>query len=190
MAGKFTGTVNVTWLSNTGADRDMKLTSGFSYTGPDGTKWNVPKGAVVNGASIPRIFWTTFGPPFIGDYRRASVVHDYFCGVRVRTEFDTHRMFRDACVTGGVAATTADTMYAAVKTFGPHWKIPAGLFSKELGEPAKPRVAIPQVRLADENDYLDLKQWIEREQPSLEEIDERIDEMAPLVTLLGAAETS
>ena len=135
-------------------------------------------GTVVNGASIPQVFWTSFGPPFVGDYRRASVVHDHYCDTRTETEQATHRMFHHACRTGGVGTLQASMMYAAVKTFGPHWK---GTSISEL--PGVQAVTVPQIRAASEAEYQELEKWIEEANPSLDEIDQRIEQLGPLVDI-------
>jgi hypothetical protein len=96
----FIGTVSVSWLTQPGADRDVKLDKDFGFEDADGLVWTAKKNAVVNGASIPQIFWSTFGSPFIGDYRRASVLHDYYCDVRTRPSAATHLMFYEACLAG------------------------------------------------------------------------------------------
>jgi hypothetical protein len=41
--------------------------------------------------------------------------------------------------------------------------------------------AVPQLRVASEADYLALEKWIEENDPPLEEIDQRIEQMGPLV---------
>ena len=41
------------------------------------------RGRVVDGASIPSVFWSIIGAPYTGKYRDASVIHDYYC--------ETHR---------------------------------------------------------------------------------------------------
>jgi Protein of unknown function (DUF1353) len=178
MAGQFIGDVVVKWLSNPGPDRKMEMLSAFSYVDPAGRNWNVPAGAKIDGASIPQVFWTSFGPPFVGEYRRASVVHDHYCDTKSESEFATHRMFYNACRTGGVNALKASAMYAAVKTFGPHWKGP--VTPEAIG--AAP-IVVPQVRAATDTDYFEIQKWIEETDPSLDEIDARIEEAGPLVSI-------
>jgi hypothetical protein len=83
------------------------------------------EGRKVDGASIPWLLWNKWvGPPFVGDYRRASVVHDTACedGPKAADSSQTvHRMFYDACLAGGVGRAKAKVMYWAVRTFGPKW---------------------------------------------------------------------
>jgi hypothetical protein len=119
--GKFKGDVVARWLTHDGDDRDMELQKDFSYTDPDGVVWMAPKGSVVNGASIPGALWATVGSPFVGDYRRASVIHDVACGQRRQPHEAVHLMFYSAMRADGVSWSRANVMYQAVKQFGPKW---------------------------------------------------------------------
>jgi hypothetical protein len=101
--------------------RHMTLVAPFAFVDNDGTEWPVPKGAMTDGASIPRILWTVVGGPFEGKYRDAAVVHDYYCDVRIRTWETVDRMFYDGMIASGVDQTHAEIMYAAVVKWGPHW---------------------------------------------------------------------
>mgnify|MGYP006278362853 CR=1 FL=1 len=118
--GRFVGAVVARWEDD---GRDMTLTEPFAYVDRGSVRWNAPAGAVVNGASIPRAFWSLIGGPFEGRFRNASVVHDVACVVRERPWQTVHRMFHDACRCGGVGAALAATMYYAVYHFGPRWKV-------------------------------------------------------------------
>lgn len=173
MAG-FIGTVSVTWLTQPGDDRDMKLNQDFSFVDAANLKWTAKKNAVINGASIPQIFWTTFGSPFIGDYRRASVVHDYFCDVRTRPSDATHKMFYEACLAGGVAQAKAKTMYFFVRTFGPSWQtMTANLeLAGKVVVPKGKKMAFTHAMTPA--DVSKITQWIETQNPSIEAIDAEI----------------
>lgn len=117
--GEFSGTVKAEWLTKTS---QMRLLEPFGFKGPDCREWPVPRGAVVDGASIPRVFWTLIGGPFEGRYRDGSVVHDYYCKVRTAASDDVHEMFYHAMLANGVDSITAGVMYFAVKWFGPQWQ--------------------------------------------------------------------
>ena len=101
--------------------RLMKLDQTFGYFDSAGTTWAVPKGAVVDGASIPRVLWSVVGGPWEGQYRAASVVHDWFCAVRIMPWRRTHRMFYDAMLTSRVEPGLAKLMFLAVRYAGPSW---------------------------------------------------------------------
>lgn len=184
MAARFHGEVAVQWLTHDGSDRKVQLTRPFAFEDEAGLRWDVPVGTVVDGASIPQVFWTTFGPPFVGDYRRASVVHDHFCDVKTRPSEAVHRMFHEACVAGGVGAIKAKSMYLAVRTFGPSWET----LVTELALPGAPTIAAGRSIVFQSSmelaEFDRLLKWIETENPSVDEIDRRAEARtlrAPLI---------
>lgn len=101
--------------------RTMKLEQPYEYIDSECTKWTVPRGVMVDGASIPTFLWSVFGGPFEGRYRNASVIHDFFCIIRHKSWKSVHRMFYDAMITGGVSMRQAKIMYLAVYYAGPRW---------------------------------------------------------------------
>ncbi len=119
---KFTGDVVAKWLRHDGKDRDMKLVKPFSFKDSKSINWTAPVGSIVNGASIPKFLWEEVGSPFVGDYRRASVLHDVACHKMLKTPKEVHRMFYDAMICDGVNTFRAKYMYAAVRLFSRKWK--------------------------------------------------------------------
>lgn len=118
--GEYSGRVKAEWLTKT---REMRLLEDFAFKDPECRVWAVPKGAIVDGASIPRVFWTVIGGPFDGPYRDGSVVHDYYCKVRTAPSEQVHEMFYHALLANGVDSNTAALMFYAVRWFGPRWEI-------------------------------------------------------------------
>ncbi len=116
---KFVGDVVAKWCDIN--HRDMRLVEPFSFIDRSGTKWTAPKRALINGASIPRIFWTFVSSPFCGHYRRASVIHDYYCRYKQRSSKAVHLMFYEAMLQDGVPPAKAKLLYKAVAWFGPKW---------------------------------------------------------------------
>ena len=116
--GKFKGRLITSW-GNDG--RKMILEETFAYIDPRTKVWQVPKGTTVDGASIPWAMWSIIGGPFAGKYRRASVIHDYYCDLRSRPWKQVHRVFFNAMLAAGVEERKAKIMYAAVYHFGPRW---------------------------------------------------------------------
>ncbi|WP_426165205.1 DUF1353 domain-containing protein [Sandarakinorhabdus sp. DWP1-3-1] len=114
----FNGTLSATWLDD---GRLMELLSDFGFSDAAGLAWPVPKGARVDGASIPRSLWSIVGGPFEGKYRNASVVHDWYCSVRTRPWQAVHAMFWEAMLVSGVGALQARALYLAVRYGGPRW---------------------------------------------------------------------
>ena len=127
--------------------RQIRLLEKYTYIDPGGEVWEVPAGTVVDGASIPQLFWGLIGGPFEGKYRNASVVHDHYCRVRTRTAQDTHRTFYYGMRAMGVSEAQAKKMFWAVTTFGPNWQL---VGPRDRGEESPPvAVAAPEVDLED-----------------------------------------
>jgi hypothetical protein len=169
--GKFVGEVIVRWLEQDGVDRDMELIQPFDYVDAAGKRWGVPKGAIINGASIPQGLWI-FGSPYTGDYRRASVVHDYHCTIRTEPWEQVHRMFYEASIDGGLSRVSAKVMYSGVRLGGPRWELrrTKDLNGREVFS-ALPVVSAPPT----EEELADLRQWVEQQDPSPEEIDKEVE---------------
>ena len=121
--GSYTGTPPVIRLLEDG--RKAELVEPIAYHGTDGVDWPVPSDSMLDGASIPRAFWTLIGGPFEGKYRDASIVHDHYCDHHHdRTWHDTARMFYAAMRCSGVGTIKAKIMFYAVYRFGPKWPDP------------------------------------------------------------------
>jgi len=161
--GRFVGSVKTEWVE---ADRRMRLLEDFSYVDAQGTEWKAPKGSLIDGASIPRVLWTAVGSPFTGEYRKASVVHDVACDARSRPWDAVHRMFYEASRCGGVGEQKAKIMFAAVYHFGPRWSA--------RGTP----IMFARSRPVDE-DFKHLRAFVEKDNPSLEAIEEFSGPPAP-----------
>lgn len=118
--GSFIGDVVTKW---NGDGRTMTLVEPFAYLDPSGVRWDAPKGATVDGASIPQFAWSIIGGPFEGKYRASSVIHDVACVDKKRPWESVHQTFYTGMLTSGVSATKAKVMYAAVYHFGPRWPV-------------------------------------------------------------------
>jgi len=103
----------------------MKLTKDFSYTDLKAELWTTPAGSVVNGASIPKVFWSYIGGPLSGKFRNASIIHDRYCDIKDRPHEDVHANFYEAMLQSGVSKSKAWIMYQAVARFGPKWDMKA-----------------------------------------------------------------
>jgi hypothetical protein len=170
--GTFQGKVVVEWLEDgAGPDREMKVLEPFSFTDKRGVSWPVPAGAVINGASIPRAFWDVVGSPFVGDYRRASVVHDHYCTTKERTWQAVHRMFYDGMIAAGLPVVQAKVLYGAVYAGGPRW---SGVRGAEPGAPQL--ISVMPEFSADE--LRELQRRIETANPELYEVERMAQEMA------------
>ena len=117
--GHFTGDPVVELLDD---GRRVKLAQAFGFTDPAGLGWPVPAGTVVDGASIPRVFWALIGGPFEGKYRNASIIHDHYCDLRSRPWRAVHHVFYDGMIASGVGEDKAKLLYFSVARFGPRWE--------------------------------------------------------------------
>jgi hypothetical protein len=123
--------------------RLMQLIEPYAFVDPAQKTWAVPKGAKVDGASIPQILWTLIGGPFEGKYRNASVIHDFYCDTRTEPWQAVHRVFFHGMRTAGVSAFRAKAMYAAVYHAGPRWT-DAAIDNIHLSQGQLPRATSPK----------------------------------------------
>ena len=188
--------------------RRMQLVEPFGFIDERAKAWSVPIGAKVDGASIPQALWSFVGGPFEGKYRDASVIHDYYCDVRLEPWRAVHCMFYDAMLVSGVSESRAKVMYAAVYFGGPRWSDTAvenaklthvqarlsdgGTRFKDgilnaveiIGDSPATRSRHPGVSRTDtQQAQLDLRmleRLIEENAPSLAEIDDAMNEVIDL----------
>ncbi len=93
----------------------------------NGHDFLIPRGLVVDGASVPRIFWSFMTPD--GLHRGAALFHDYgyilrgvFPDGTVMTKDQIDTAFYDLMLEAGIAKTRAGIAYEGVHRFGgPAW---------------------------------------------------------------------
>ncbi len=170
--GGFGGSVVVEWLEQAGAHQRMKLLEDFTFEDTRGRRWVAPKNHVIDSASIPPAFRSLIGPPFDGPYRKAAVLHDYYTMAKADDWRDVRRMFFDASRASGIAESEAKVMYMAVYAEAQRWEPrPSSCF----GHCHAGRTELVWRPVVAENDLRPIVEWIDRDDPSLDEIDERVD---------------
>lgn len=167
--GVFLGEVITKWLDDKSADRKMELMADFSFIDYQSVKWRVPQGWIFDGASIPKAFWSVVGSPFVGNYRKASVIHDYYCDVRTAHWRQVHRMFYEASLAAGVGKVKAKTLFAIVYAKGPRWEYDGEKVSNTADHLAHAN--------AKNQGFNDLLEWVKIQNPSREQIEKRIDKL-------------
>lgn len=107
------------------------------------------------------------GSPFVGNYRRATVVHDHYCTTKSKPWQAVHRMFFDALIASDVRRLRAKVLYAGVLAGGPRWSKVAG------AEPGQPRfrTVIPEF---SEADLRELEAWVVENDPALTELESHV----------------
>jgi len=169
--GRFVGKVVVEWLDDPFVPK-MQLREDFGFEDAAGKLWLARQGQVLDGAALPPMFRTIIGMPFDGDYRRSSVVYDYYCHAMTEPWRAVHRMFYHAAVTEGVDEAHAKLMYAAVYAAGMRWETPGSSCFKSCHAAAPALAWKPAV---DEKDVAPVIEWVRQANPALEEIDARLD---------------
>ena len=107
----------------------MLVTSDFGYNIHYENKLYdivVPKGFDFNGASIPRFFWRIIGHPYMPDFQRGALLHDFIYRspghIDIKRKL-ADRLFMEILREDGVSKIKSLTMYNAVRTFGKFsWK--------------------------------------------------------------------
>jgi len=117
--GWFTGRLAAEFLVESGEDYRIRLLEPLTFVDAMGPIITVPAGTVVDGASIPSWAWVFVGAPLSGDFRRASVIHDYECVTRVVPSPQVHCRFYRAMRADGVGRFRATVMYLAARWYGP-----------------------------------------------------------------------
>lgn len=187
-SGEFIGTVKVEWLrsnddhvnkcesSGTNSpSRKMRILEDFSYKDFKSKLWTAPKGHVIDGASIPPFLWSIIGSPFVGNYREASVVHDYYCCVKTEPWQEVHKMFYDAILSEGVSENKAKAMLAVVWAKGPRWNEILVRSGGGIQPQSVTKKIVQRTPTASEEDLQEIINWIERENPSLFDIQQRLN---------------
>jgi hypothetical protein len=117
-AQTFEGDFAFRWLSEPQQrHRIMQSLSDISFTDSAGRRWTVPKGTRIDGASIPAVLWTFAGSPFVGNYRRASVIPDHYCDLKSEVASEVNMMFRDAMRADGLSKRESQSKYLAVSAY-------------------------------------------------------------------------
>jgi len=84
-------------------------------------------------------------------------------------------MFYNAMRCSGVGAVEAKTMYYALLRFGRHWKFSVKKAKPVLPDSSRPLLNEPRTTTLDPNEVGAIQQWIRQNDPSLDQIESRVD---------------
>ena len=104
-------------------DKDeYQVKESFFYMDENFEVW-VPYGTIFDGASIPRILWTTTGSPFLPQFVGPALIHDYLyvkCKDQNKrvTKKQADKLFHKLLRENGVGRYQAWKMHRAVRMFG------------------------------------------------------------------------
>lgn len=104
-------------ITSWNGDYGLQLLDDFGYVDKSGKIWLAVKGAYLNGASFPRPLWGRIGSPFIGPFRKASIIHNNYigthpspyCDIAKRRQAD--EMYYNACLHCGCSVRLASIIY-------------------------------------------------------------------------------
>jgi Protein of unknown function (DUF1353) len=170
--GAFSGRVVLEVMDEIEFVQKIRLLENFVYTDSVGRAWPAQKGSVLDGETIPRELISIGALPHVAEFRKASVIHDYYARLKADPWRAVHRMLYDAAIAEGVAENQARVLYAAVYAGGWRWE-PLGSSCYRGCHVAatmlawKPKVALREIE--------PLVPWLTQESPSLEDIDRRVD---------------
>ena len=116
--GRFYGAVKTEWLWD--HHRNMRLLAPVEFVDMRGHRWYAPIDSIIDGASTGWLLRRLF-PAYVGHYRRATVLHDVHCELRIEPSWKVHRMFYDAMRADGTNPAAAWIMWLAVRMFGPRF---------------------------------------------------------------------
>jgi Protein of unknown function (DUF1353) len=170
--GKFAGSVIVEWLEDKSAHQRMKLLEDFAFEDARGRRWVAPKHHVIDASSIPPVFRSLIGPPFDGAHRKAAVLHDYYASAKAEAWKDVRRMFFDASRASGIAEVDAKVMYMALYAEAPRWEPRSSSCFNHCHAARSELVWRPVVA---ENELRPIVEWIDRDDPTLDQIEEKVN---------------
>jgi hypothetical protein len=144
----------------------------FRQTG--GETWVVPANAIVDGRSMPKLFFSLIGHPFTSGFLKTAIIYDYAVKAKVRRWTDAQRMFVEGVVVEGVPTIEAKAMYMLLHATGSRWAVRwmSGCYGRCHAADSelewRPRV--------DDEQVIALVRWVRQEDPSLEAIERRVGE--------------
>lgn len=80
----------------------------------------IPKEFITDGASIPQLFWSVIGSPYLPEFITAAIVHDYMCDLKWDVEEMSLLFFKllnDSNVHGLKPQLMTDAVYLYKKHF-------------------------------------------------------------------------
>ena len=170
--GAFSGKVVVELLDEIEFAQKLRLLDDFAFTDADGKVWQARKGGILDGETIPRGLHSLAGLPFLAEYRKSAVVHDYFSRVRTEPWRLVHRTLYHASVVEGVSETEAKALYAVVYAGGWRWEPKGSSCYRSCHASVASLAWKPATNQAEVQPVLE---WIAQSGPTLDEIDAHLD---------------
>lgn len=173
---QFGGRVVVEVLDDVELDHKLRLLEDFSFRDDNGRVWLAPAGAVIDGTSLPRMLRSTPELAPETQFRKASVVHDYYSRARQETWREVRRMLYNASLAEGLGPAEAKLLYATVYAGGWRWEPRTSSCYRSCHAAATMLAWQPDLNQAEFQPVVD---WLLGTDPTLEEIEQRVDAVTP-----------
>ena len=169
----FLGSVAVEWDDSDSFNRHkIRLLNDFGFRDNQGKQWIARKGAELDGASFTPLFEQMVGLPFVGEHRRAGVIHDYYSKQLTEGWKDVRRMYYAALVAEGLSENEAKIAYAVLYGAGMRWEVKGSTCYVNCHSSATSLAWKPDVTESELETALDV---LGEGNPSLDEIDRAVD---------------
>jgi len=169
--GKFIGSGQIEQLKDDPFVTHFRLIDELRFEQADGEVWVTPSNAILDGRSVPLLFNKLIGNPFNLDFRKTAITYDFAVKSKFHPWKRAQRMFYDGAVTEGVDPVKAKVMYTLLSASGSRWAqhSPDGCFNR-CHNRFKELEWRPTV---NEQQLISLLDWVRKENPSLDEIDQK-----------------
>lgn len=169
----FLGAVAVEWDDSDSFNRHkLKLLSDFGFRDGQGKQWVARKGAELDGSSFTPVFEQMVGLPFVGEHRRAGIIHDYYAKQLTDNWKDVRRMYYAALMAEGLGENEAKIAYAVLYGAGMRWEVKGSTCYINCHSSATSLAWKPDVTETELETALDV---LGEGNPSLDEIDRAVD---------------
>lgn len=98
-------------------DQMFRLLDDLEYENKDFI-FTIKKGFVFDGASIPRVLWSSVGCPFGGLYTKPACLHDVLYATHLFSKEQSDLIFLEAMKSCDVEERLRETIYSGVNLFG------------------------------------------------------------------------
>jgi hypothetical protein len=169
---RFIGRVVVELLDSVEFDHKLRLAEDFGFQDPDGKLWLARKDGILEGCSLPPEVRALLAPE--AGLRKAIVVHDYFCREKSEPWRQTHRMLYHANLAEQMTRPEAKVLHMAMHAGGWRWETKQSSCFRTCHQGARVLAWKP---VSEPGDMRPLIDWIWQQDPSLEEIEARVDSL-------------
>jgi hypothetical protein len=173
-ADTYSGRVVIELLDEIEFAHHFRLLEDFTFIDASGKRWIARKGGIVDDEAVPRDLVGVPGLPYIAEYRKAALLHGYFCRTRTEPWQHVHRVLFDASLAEGLTETQAKGLYAVVYAGSWRWEMQASSCYRSCHASSSSLVWKPAATAVELEPVL---QWISREAPDLDAIDRRLDQV-------------